>query len=508
MGRITETRPSRLAIMGQLEELLQKEFLVKAPSQAALLQVIVDAHLRGKRLSGDDLGVETFPNFVRAASTDTRVTAHKLRKGLIEYYAGEGLSDLVVFKVGKGKNYPFKADYNNRNLSVKYYESALAWMSNEGSYPWKIYDALAFCDKALWMNPHFTATFALMGELFLYLASCHLGNPYECCFDDFQEQAYPARTTETVSLARWCATEAVRRDEKNWRSHAALGAYCACRGLWRAAKKCFDWSIALGTDEVAGDPCYSIWLIATGRFDDALRIVTENLRWSPMENCWFTLYALVLSFRGDYSGGMLLKNIKREPQYMSRAALACILSSAGDHDKAFEVIENYFMRAEMLGEGNPIAGLGFWAMMSGYAGDQQRAASLLQILESAPPSLFNKRSVFGLEQRDLVYSPEGKDLEMEGSFSSKSWRQWICPWELALAYLGTGDHRNALRQLKRAQIECHPMMMWLHLWDFLHPLYRYVNFTELILQMNLPFAKQYHLDRHGWGTELLVLSGE
>ncbi len=108
MGRITETRPSRLAIMGQLEELLQKEFLVKAPSQAALLQVIVDAHLKGKRLSGDDLGVETFPNFVRAASTDTRVTAHKLRKGLIRVLRGGRAERPGGFQSRKRQELPFQ----------------------------------------------------------------------------------------------------------------------------------------------------------------------------------------------------------------------------------------------------------------------------------------------------------------------------------------------------------------------------------------------------------------
>lgn len=499
-----EVRPSKLAIMSQLKELLEKEFLVKSPSQAALLEVIVEAHLKGKMPSGDELGVKTFPNFVPAASTDTRVTAHNLRNGLTEYYANEGLSDLVIFNIGKGRNYPFKATYNNRNVSIKYYESALAWMSMEGSYPWKIYDALAFCDKALWMNPDFTPTFALMAELFLCLASCHLGNPYGFCFDDHQQKPYPARTTETVSLGRFFAVEAIKRDENHWRSHSALGAYCACRGLWRVANRCFDRALKLGANEVAGDPWYSLWLTATGLFDEALKIVIENMRWAPMENGWFDLYALVLSFKGDYSGVMLLKNIKREPQYMSRAALACVLSAAGEDADALETFDRYFKRADMLEQENPIASTGLWAMLSGYAGEKERAAYLLETLQSAPPSLFDKKTLFGLGQKDIVYSPEGKDLHTEGSFSTKNWREWVCPWELALAHLGTGDHRNALLELKRAQQECHPMTMWLHLWEFLRPLHQYGNFTELILQMKLPFAKEYHLKHHQCGTTFLV----
>jgi len=225
--------PGNTEIRIEREILLNRNCIRNSPSKAAVLQVIVDGHLKGETLDGNAIGLRAFPNFVPNHSSDVRVHAKSLRKTLKEYYEDEGIRDAVVIEIEEGRNYPMNAFYNPKNEAVKYYLKALRWMSEETSYPWYTLDALAFCKYAINADPNFAPAYALYSEYLLCLASNSRANPNEYGHGPYKGRR---KLPECIGLAREFALKAFRLNKKDWRAHVAMGAYRACCNMWSAAE--------------------------------------------------------------------------------------------------------------------------------------------------------------------------------------------------------------------------------------------------------------------------------
>jgi TolB-like protein len=90
-----------------LQRVLTHALFTQAVRQQSLLQFIVEAALDGRAhlLKGYTLGVEVFgrgTDFDPVADSIVRVEVARLRSKLVEYYAGDGRGDAVVFELPKG----------------------------------------------------------------------------------------------------------------------------------------------------------------------------------------------------------------------------------------------------------------------------------------------------------------------------------------------------------------------------------------------------------------------
>lgn len=101
------TANEQAAIRAGLTRLLAHGLFAQSARQQALLRFVVEAALNGQGhlLKGYTLGVEVFgrgADFDPVADSIVRVEVARLRSKLIEYYAGGGCSDAVVFELPKG----------------------------------------------------------------------------------------------------------------------------------------------------------------------------------------------------------------------------------------------------------------------------------------------------------------------------------------------------------------------------------------------------------------------
>lgn len=105
------TEAEQQQILGWLKHVLAHALFAQSARQQALLQFVVDESLAGRAhlLKGYTLGVEVFErgaDFDPITDSIVRVEVARLRSKLIEYYAGEGGRDEVVFDLPKGSYAP------------------------------------------------------------------------------------------------------------------------------------------------------------------------------------------------------------------------------------------------------------------------------------------------------------------------------------------------------------------------------------------------------------------
>lgn len=101
------TESEQALIRGRLQRVLAHSLFVQSARQRSLLEFIVGEMLAGRAhlLKGYTLGVEVFgrdTDFDPVSDSIVRVEVARLRSKLVEYYAGDGRKDEVVFELPKG----------------------------------------------------------------------------------------------------------------------------------------------------------------------------------------------------------------------------------------------------------------------------------------------------------------------------------------------------------------------------------------------------------------------
>lgn len=495
-----DAKPGKREIQAQTHRLLESRRFLNSPSQAALLEVIMQSHLAGEALDGKTIGKRTFPNYVPGNSSDVRITAFNLRESLADYYKDEGSHDPVIIEVLKGKNYPAKADYNPKADAVKHYASALACMANVNSYPWKVVNSLGFCQMAMEADPSFAPAYSLFSEFALCFASNRRGDITEFGFGPYKGKR---KLRQDIGLAREYAIRSVLLNRNHWRGYVALGAYRACCSRWEAAERAFAKAMKLDPDQTSSDPWYCFYLVAVGKGEEALETAYKKYEETPCTSFWATLAALfhyAMGQRKEAENCILYAINSNKTAYLTHAVKGLLLLEHGNAAKvAVKGFDWLFKKHRVELEFNPIASFGLWALFCGRAGYAKRADALIDHLRSYPKSIYNSDAfegvqAFPLATRDtppIVYDYVNFQLEVVRfieSVESGPADTSICPWELALAYVGRGPHWKAMEELRRAQAEHHPVMMWVHLWPFLRLLYRQPDFVPLVANMALPIA--------------------
>src|SRR5688572_14386183 len=101
------SKPSASEVRAALERILASRCFQQAGRASDFLRFVVDETLagNGQRLKGYTIGVEVFgrpADFDAQSDALVRVEAGRLRRRLVEYYAGEGRADPVRIELPRG----------------------------------------------------------------------------------------------------------------------------------------------------------------------------------------------------------------------------------------------------------------------------------------------------------------------------------------------------------------------------------------------------------------------
>lgn len=487
-----DSKPGKREVEAQLGRLLNSHRLARSPSQSAVLEVLIKMHLTpGSVINDKTVGKKAFPGYIAGRSSDVRVTVSSLRDLLSEYYADEGYHDLVIIEVLKGRGFPVRFSYNPLHNAVKFYETALGCMSVVNSYPWEVLGALNCCRLAIKADPNFSPAYSLFSEFMLCFASNRFGEITDYGYGPYRGKR---KLKQDIGLAREYAIRSVRMNRKHWRGYVALGAYRACCGKWEGAERAFRRAMEISSSETVKDPWYCFYLVATGKVNEATAIAVEMFHATPRGSCWASLVALFHYASGRFYSPFLIvagSDNSRHPGYLARAVEACCLLAAKDAVQGMELFNHLMLHEKIDGEYNPVASFGLWGLLCARAGETDRAMALLSHVGLCN-EVSDVREQFRISAEvSMISDPETFPSAFDriyGSESGNRLKREACPWELGLICLGLGMHKDAVEELKRAQQEHHPMMMWLHIWDFLRPLYMEPGFFDLFVDWEFQHA--------------------
>jgi hypothetical protein len=101
------TESQQVLIRNALRRICKNTLFAQSVRMQSLLQFVIDQTLAGNahQIKGYTLGVEVFgrgTDFDPLSDSIVRVEGARLRSKLVEYYAGDGRNDEVVFELPKG----------------------------------------------------------------------------------------------------------------------------------------------------------------------------------------------------------------------------------------------------------------------------------------------------------------------------------------------------------------------------------------------------------------------
>jgi hypothetical protein len=482
-----DVNPGANEIRAELSRVLTWERLSASPSQAALLEVIVHSHLSGEPTDEKSIGPKAFPGFVAGNSTDVRIHAHKLRKTLAEYYGTDGSHDPVIIEISKGRNYKVKASYNARSKALTSYKAALEVMSDVGSFPWMIIDALGHCLNAIEQDKDFAPAYGLYAEFALCYGITRRGELFK-----YGVAPYRGIYGE-INVAREYALQSLKLNRNSWRGWVALGICYACRDRWQLAARAIAKALICAPADVPGDPWYLIYLVAIREDIQAFTIAKNKWYTSSPRSFWKALYFLIfyaVGTRGDFG----------EPFREEEAEVACGDTYLFEAIMAMKAIERrtdwlpHSVRAfdrmrerYVLDKYHTIGSLGLYALVNSANSDDSVAKGIAEDI--------NKPDYYSLWGRigSIPSIPLDHSI-LSGGFYIKAAQNGdrakhdyiVNDWEMALVYLALGERKEAIHFLSMARTTQNPMALWLHLWPFLEPLWQEPDFIKLIRDMKLP----------------------
>jgi len=440
-GEGTDATPSLTETRAQLRKITGSPIFKNSPSQTALLEEFVNLYLSNTPIKGDAIGSRVFPGFIPARSSDVRVHARSLRLTLADYYAGEGQRDPIIIDVLKGRNHPLTVQYNPRSEPVKWYTKALQQLRSS-NLPYTQKDLTDAITAAINSKVSFVPIVSLAAEVQLLFAAFWTCSP-EAAFIE----------------ARKLANMALEENDSLWRAHVANGACHMCEWRWEAAGNAFEKALALSPSETESDVWYLIFLAATDRLDEAIRIAKRHSEAAEETAIWRTVYGLILyagrRFHEAYD--QLSPAHAANPfAYLPRLLLG-LWALAGDDGKGGEGWVGWTGIKE-LAEMDSLS-FNFWDPYPGFT------------------VLFLANQVNHEKAREDLANMERNAADSDDDRRS---------WDLAVAYMSGGEFDKAIAKLKRLAELRHPLLVWLHLWPFFDPLRDEPGFKLLISKMGLP----------------------
>jgi tetratricopeptide (TPR) repeat protein len=434
----------------QLSRIVECQRLRDSPSQAKMLQFIVDSDLKSAEISEADLNAVLFPRGHYDPDTSVgRATASNLRKSLASYYEEEGKDDPIIISIPRGKKYKPSVRYNPRSAACKSYRLGMNHLrsfssAEEGEL------ALAYFTEAVARDPIYTAAYAAKAQA------------------EFSHALY--RSSESpnhwITLAEQSAKLAIKSDPASWRAHVVLGAIACCSFDWKSAQMTFDVALASDPFETSRHFFYLAYLAAIGRMEEARSLAESQFLQSPEDVSARLTFAVIayLARDGDFHAAHdLVWSAVREQRGLgfAQALLAYVLIAIAQHTDGL-------FRTEIAGhvrQSHQLLGI------EAFPGLALLAAGVSRQGES------------NHQKRRLMRADIDKAL---GALEILSRTTHVSHFELALGSLGAEEWDDAIKHLAMAAAEREPKLVWLHLLPVFDPLRSQDGFKALVSSMNLP----------------------
>jgi tetratricopeptide (TPR) repeat protein len=438
--------PTAREIEHQLERMLKSAAFSARPQQAKVFEFLVRAAVAQKEITEKDIRAKFFPTPpYNPDSTVVRTTVNFVRGSLVPgYYADEGAEDAVIVtlplpvraaKHAPGAAYRPEFAYNPRSAADHSYREGLRHFSHLFSF-FDFAGAGRCFDRATAAQPSFAPAYAARAEL-------HVAEPMLAPY---------IQPRKMLTRARTDALRALRLDPKQWRAHVALAAVHVCRRQWKEAQEEFNKALRLNRQETRLHPWYAAYLMAIGKKNEALALVSDRAVDRPEDPFALAIWGLFAYVQRDFATArqLLEKALSRNPKdWVACFASACLRLQGDTPDDGTG--ERLITRAHDLLEMDVFPGLRVLSLRSQAHPDKE-------ILEEEIQS---------------------------HAFNWQSHEYWS-PFQMALGQIAYGENAEALQSLGEAFNDCNPYMAWLHLWPFLDRLRREKKFQRLVARMRLP----------------------
>jgi tetratricopeptide (TPR) repeat protein len=266
-------------------------------------------------------------------------------------------------------------------------------------------------------------------------------------------QGMPPQSELDAALA--AAERAVALSPDLWQGHNALGFFHSSSRNWRDAQKAFARARANTPADVPTHFAYIAYLVARGQLDEAIRLVKRDATISK-----------------GYYGHPTLANP------VIRADLGFLQLLADDLEEATATLEST-IRDAPSGFVNPYL---FLALTFEAKGDPERAIAVLQTMPaSQPPGV--ELGIAGLIH-GLAGHVETAGAILDQLLAARA-SVYVPPFQIALVYLGLGEHRDALRCFRRAAADKDPLFHWMPYSPLLRHIAHWEDFHAFMNELGL-----------------------
>jgi tetratricopeptide (TPR) repeat protein len=483
MPTAEEAIPLSAEIERQLARMLTSPVFTEAPKQEKLLEYLVKCALAGKEVTEKTILADLFPSYLvvashqrvsygkrkspeRNPSSIVRVFKQELIKRLDEYYAGEGVGDLVLiylestprrkgYRPPPGKAYLPIFRYNPASPIDREYRRGLFHLDQCTPAD----DSIALDCFCAILNEKPDHVYARVRE-----AEVHLRRAIYHQID--------FKPSPSLKKAEESITRALEGKEQMWRAHAIQGTLHCFRRQWQEAKLSFERAITLDSLQTSyGAWYYPAFLAATGRLGEALDLARERARIYPDDISAQIIHGIFLYITRKFDEAVLPLSAAQvmNPRHWLTCLISALLALARNEPAAAHMV----LVHHLLG-------------MDAFPGLAALSISTTLRLRNQPDQWGPSRRHAGslLEQVYLAVDELIDRLPKPQQYLAQlleiSEAKYVSPLQLALAYLAVDDFEHSILSLKLACDEPCPVICWLPSLPLFDALSQERKFRELL----------------------------
>ena len=308
----------------------------------------------------------------------------------------------------------------------------------KGRYCWNkrtladLENAINFLNQAVDKDPQYTKAYAGLADCYLVLGA-YGGPPSSQIFPKAKDYAQRAlRLNHRLSEAHASLAEALSRYD--WE--------------WKEAEEEFRIAIALDPDNATAHQWFGEHLIDMGRFEEAITELERALELEPFS--------------------LIINVLQGEPFYFTRRFDEAIAR----YQKALEFDANFAIGHRNLGQAYLARGL--------FEEGIQHIQKALDLPGGDPDTLARLCRAYALAGR------MGEARKALDNLRSLSKMRYITPFSFAIAYIGLGEHDEALQWLEKATKDRDYTIRSLKVTPFFDPLRSDPRFQALLDKMKFP----------------------
>ena len=402
------------------------------------------------QVAGRELNVEAvLDGYIQKRGDRIRVTARLLSVGDgKQVWAGQfdekmtdifAVQDSISERVATALALPLTGEERAR-LRRRYTENVEAYqLYLRGRYflsrrvPEALQKAIEYFRQAITLDSNYAPAYAGLSSAYAFMSSAEFGG---------------VRPREVMPKAKESALRAVAMDDALAEAHIAVGRAAVFERDWPTVEREYKRGLELDPNYSEGRQLYALFLLRTGRLDEALTEARRAWQIEPSSANKIVVLGWIHYFRREYDwaieqyGQTLDMDPNNQP---ARFRLGLAYVQKGMLDQAIAELE----KAVSLSARNArhVAFLGYAYALSGRRGEAQQLLNELQVRSS------------------LAY---------------------VCSYDIAIIHLGLGDKKRALEWLEKTDQERDDWLLQIKVEPVMDDLRSDLRFQDLVRRVRLP----------------------